>query len=179
MGEADELLTARLRLRRWRAADEAPMATINRDPEVTRFLNRPVDPSATAAFCALVADHWATHGYGLWAVESREPAHLGRFLGFVGVAHPTFIPELAERLEIGWRLARPAWGRGLATEAAVAARDHAFATLPIAELISVIHPENARSQRVAAKLGMHPRERAYNPLIRRAIEVWQMDRPDG
>ena len=64
------------------------------------------------------------------------------------------MPELAHRPEFGWRLARGAWGRGLATEAAGAARDDAFERLGLPELISIIHPENERSRRVATKLGM-------------------------
>jgi RimJ/RimL family protein N-acetyltransferase len=66
---------------------------------------------------------------------------------------------------VGWRLGRWAWGRGLATEAAIAARDDAFARLALPEIISIIHPENDRSQRVAVKLGMRRRRRIENPLI--------------
>ena len=100
----DELLTPRLRLRRWRAADEPLMAAINQDPEVTRYLNRPVDAAAIASFYALVAEHWATHDFGFWAVETREPDPGGEFIGFVGVGYPAFLPELATRPELGWRL---------------------------------------------------------------------------
>ena len=88
------------------------MAAINRDPEVTRYLNRPVDAAAIASFYALVADHWATHDFGFWALETREPDPAGEFIGFVGVSYPAFLPELATRPELGWRLARHTWGRG-------------------------------------------------------------------
>ena len=69
-----ELRTPRLLLRRWIAADAAEMARINRDPEVGRFLNRPVDGAAIAAFYGLMVDHWRAHGYGPWAIESSSPA---------------------------------------------------------------------------------------------------------
>ena len=72
-----ELVTPRLRLRRWCAADEAPMAAINRDPEVTHYLNRPVDEQAVSTFFAVVTDHWDRHGFGFYAVESREPGQYG------------------------------------------------------------------------------------------------------
>ena len=182
-------MTPRLRLRRWRAEDEAAMAAINADPAVTRYLNRPVDAAATAAFYAGVAEHWDEHGFGFWAVELREPelprpaAEAGRgegpaaFIGFAGVAHPTFLPELAARPELGWRLARRAWGRGLATEAATAARDQAFATLGLPELISIIHPDNARSRRVATKLGMTLSERVHVPALGREAGVWTLAAP--
>lgn len=173
----DELLTPRLRLRRWQAADEPVMTAINQDPEVTRYLNRPVDAAATAAFCALVADHWATHDFGVWAVEARESDRSSEFIGFVGVAYPTFLPELATRPELGWRLARHAWGRGLATEAATVARDHAFDKLELPELISIIHPDNERSRRLATKLGMALAQRVHNPVLDRQVDVWQLRSP--
>jgi RimJ/RimL family protein N-acetyltransferase len=176
MIDADELQTARLRLRRWQAADVAEMAAVNDDPEVTRFLNRPVDRVATAAFYAMVQDHWAEHGFGFYAVESRESALAGQFIGFVGIAYPTFLPELAARPELGWRLARHAWGRGLATEAATAARDHAFATLRLPELISIIHPGNRRSQRVATKLGMTVARQVHVPALDMDVDVWHLAR---
>ena len=100
-----------------------------------------------------------------------------RFIGFAGVAHPTFLPALAARPELGWRLARDAWGRGLATEAATAARDHAFATLGLPELISIIHPDNTRSRRVATKLGMTLAERVHVPALDRDAGVWVLAAP--
>ena len=174
MNVAPELLTERLRLRQWRPADEVVMAKINADPEVTRYLGRPIGPAATRAFYEIVVDHWATHGFGFWAVESREPELAGAFLGFVGIGHPNFIPALAARVEIGWRLARHAWGRGLATEGAAAVRDEAFDALRLRELISIIHPANTRSQRVAQKLGMTVAERVFNPVSAGEVEVWQI-----
>jgi len=110
-------------------------------------------------------DHWAAHGHGLFAAESRED---GSLLGFVGVAYPTFLPELAHRPELGWRLARRAWGRGLATEGATAARDWALGELGMPDLISIIHPENAASRRVAEKLGLTLEARLE------LLEVWAL-----
>ena len=122
-------------------------------------------------------DHWRRHGFGPFALESREADDAGRFLGFAGVAYPAYLPALAERPEIGWRLARGAWGRGLATEAALAARDHAFETLGLPELIAIVHPENERSQAVARKLGMEVERQVENPVLRRPVEVWALAAP--
>jgi len=169
-----ELRTPRLLLRQWRPSDEAAMTTINGDPEVTRYLNRPAGPAAARAFLAMVQAHWHEHGYGFWAVESLEPESAGRFFGFIGVGHPTFIPALARKLEIGWRLGRSAWGRGLATEGATAIRDHVSATLAVSELISIIHPENLRSRRVAEKLGMSIGEQVGHPVMGIPVDVWQL-----
>ncbi len=153
------------------------MAGINRDPEVARYLNRPVSPQAVAEFYELVAEHWATHGFGFWALEGRDADLKGQFIGFAGIAYPTFLPELATRPEIGWRLTYRAWGRGLATEAALAARDHGFETLNLPELISIIHPENARSQRVASKLEMTIAQHVHNAALNRRVQVWQSTSP--
>jgi RimJ/RimL family protein N-acetyltransferase len=171
---AEELLTPGLRLRRWRPEDFEPMAAINRDPAVTEFLNRPVDEAATRAFLVKTLEHWDEHGFGHWALEAREGALAGRLLGFTGVAYPTFLPELATRPELGWRLAREAWGHGLATEAALAARDDALTRLRLPELISIIHPDNARSQRVATKVGMTIERKVPSPVLDLEVDVWHL-----
>jgi RimJ/RimL family protein N-acetyltransferase len=166
-------MTPRLLLREWRPADEPAMAAINSDPEVARYLNRPASPATVAAFYEITREHWRTHGYGPWAIESRRPQDQGRFLGFAGLAHlPPFLSEAGTGPEIGWRLARHAWGQGLATEAVIAARDDALARLGLKELISVIHPGNQRSRRVAEKLDLHPARQVLNPVLGVLVDVW-------
>ncbi len=166
-----ELVTDRLVLREWQPADAPLMAAINTDPEVTRYLNRPVDAAAVEAFYDVVTRHWQTHGFGPWVVEARDARGL---LGFAGLMHvPPFLAEAGPSPELGWRLAPSAWGRGFATEAAAAARDDAFARLGLSEIISIIHPENARSRRVAVKLGMRQVREIDNPVIGRRVDIWQ------
>jgi len=173
-----ELLTGRLLLRRWQPGDEPEMARINRHPEVGRYLNRPVDDAAVAAFYALMTGHWDTHGFGPWALESLEPATRGQFLGFAGLAFPPpFLAAAGPAPELGWRLDPACWGRGLATEAATAARDHAFTTLALPEVISIIHPANTRSQRVAAKLGMTLSRQIDNPVLGIKTDLWHQPGP--
>jgi RimJ/RimL family protein N-acetyltransferase len=172
---ASELRTGRLLLRRWRPEDEAPMAAVNRDPEVARYLNRPVDDAAVRDFHGAMVDHWEQHGFGAWAVEVVDggPLH-GQMIGFVGLAYPPpFLAGVEGRPELGWRLARSSWGLGYATEAAVRARDDALGRLGATDLMSIIHPENERSQRVARKLGMHVGFTIHNPLIDRVVDVWE------
>jgi len=172
-----QISTARLLLRGWRDEDEPEMRAINCDPAVTRYLNRRLDAAGVDAFLGSAAAHWEQHGFGWFALESREPGLTGRVLGFAGIAYPAFLPELAHRPELGWRLARDAWGRGLATEAGTAARDDGFGRLGLAELISIIHPQNERSQRVARKLGMARQQQVLNPVIDRHVDVWRVARP--
>lgn len=124
---------------------------------------RPQTRAETAALLARVHAHWEVHGFGLWAVERDD-----RLIGFAGVAYAAFIPELARRTELGWRLERASWGQGLATEAAVAARDDALGRLGLPELISIIDPGNVRSKRVAAKVGM------VHAVHLRGLEIWRL-----
>ena len=166
------LRTPRLTLRRWLPDDAAELEVINRDPEVTRYLNPPLPPAA--GFGERCSEHWETHGFGFFAVELREEPAPGRFIGFVGLGHPFFLPELAQRPELGWRLARDTWGRGLAAEAAVAVRDDAFGRLGLTELISIIHPENEASRRVATKVGMKIEGVVHHPGLDREVDVWQV-----
>lgn len=171
----DELRTERVLLRRWRPEDEAEMARINRQPEVGRHLNRPVDDTAVAAFYGLMTSHWDSHGFGPWALESLEPTSRGQFLGFAGLAFvPAFLADAGPAPELGWRLDPAHWGRGLATEAATAARDDAFGRLALPDLISIIHPGNTRSQRVAAKLGMTRAREIRNPVLGIDVDVWHL-----
>lgn len=148
------------------------MMEINSDPEVTRYLNRPSDAAAAGAFLSVAEAHWDRHGLGIYALEGRCPPFAGRLLGFTGLGFPAFLPAVAHRLELGWRLSRGAWGCGLATEAASVVRDHAFGQLGRTDLISIIHPENGRSRRVAEKLGMAVETLVPNPVLGRAVEVW-------
>jgi RimJ/RimL family protein N-acetyltransferase len=112
-------------------------------------------------------------------LRGRDPggAGTGRFIGFVGIGYPAFLPELARRPELGWRLARDSWGRGLATEAAVAVREDAFERLGLDELISIIHPDNATSRRVATKVGMRIEGAVHHSGPDRDVDVWQLTGP--
>jgi RimJ/RimL family protein N-acetyltransferase len=175
--QGEALRTERLILRRWRPEDEAPMAAINSDPAVTEFLNRRMDAAATAAFLQRTLEHWSEHGFGHWAVEPTEGELAGEMIGFVGVAYPTFLPDLATRPELGWRLSSASWGNGYATEAALAARDDAFTRLGLPELISIVHPDNERSRRVTTKVGMTIESQIYNATINRDVDVWQTSVP--
>lgn len=145
---AETLETPRLLLRAWRDDDRAPFAVMNADEAVTRYLSGPMTRQQSDALVDHIIAHWWDWGYGLYAVERRSD---GRFIGFVGLSHHRALPA---DVEIGWRLARPVWGDGLATEAAMVVRDHAFGDLGIPRLIAVTTDENLASRRVMDKLGM-------------------------
>ena len=167
--------TERLVLRAFRAADRAPFAAMNADPEVMRHFPAPLDAATSDAMLERMAGHWAEHGFGLWAVERREDR---RFLGFTGLTRPSFEAHFTPAVEVGWRLAREAWGHGYATEAARAAVAFGFETLGLEEIVSFTVPANERSWRVMERLGMthvatddfdHPRLAAGSPLRRHIL----------
>lgn len=179
-----ELLTARLRLRAWRESDLEPFAAMNADPCVTRLLSRALTRAESDALAAQAQSQIEVHGWGLWAQELRES---GAFIGFLGLAVPSFHAHFTPCVEIGWRLARPCWGAGLATEAGHACLQFAFERLALPEVVSFTVPENRRSRAVMERLGMrhdaggdfaHPRLPAGHALSRHVLyrlsrQAWQ------
>jgi RimJ/RimL family protein N-acetyltransferase len=181
-----ELRTGRLLLRRWKAEDREPFAALNADPEVTRYLGTPLDRAASDALAEKADASFDLHGYGLWAVEvvGGEP-----FVGFVGLARQEGF-AFSPAVEVGWRLARSAWGHGYATEGAVAAVADGFERVGLAEIVSMTTVENRRSRAVMERIGLtrdpaddfdHPRLAADHPLrphvlYRCTAEEWRASR---
>ena len=165
-----ELRTRRLLLRHWRDDDRAPFAALNADPEVRRHFPSTLDREASDAEAERHATALDERGWGLWAVEVADGPP---FIGFVGLSPVHFEAPFAPAVEIGWRLARSAWGRGYAPEAATVVVAHAFAVLGLEELVSFTAVANAPSRRVMEKIGMtrdpaddfdHPGVPDGNPL---------------
>ncbi|MFL5891226.1 MAG: GNAT family N-acetyltransferase [Solirubrobacterales bacterium] len=175
MSYPERVETERLTLRRWRASDASAMEAIWREPEVWDALqpNRPYDPQQWRSMLDRYVRHWDVHGFGLWAVTTPDEPQP---MGWVGASHPTFVPELAGEVEIGWTLRPALWGRGLATEAAIAATAAAFAELPNDRVISLIHPRNERSMAVAHRLGMSRAGEATPPDLGEPLIVYALSR---
>lgn len=146
-----ELRTERLLLRRWRRADRAPFAALNTDPEVMEHMTRLLTRAESDALVDRVEAGFEEHGFGWWAVEVPGVA---RFVGFVGLSVPSFEAHFTPAVEVGWRLARPFWGCGYATEAAAAALADGFGRVGLGEIVSFAVPANVRSVRVMERLGM-------------------------
>jgi len=175
----DTLRTKRLLMRRWRDADRAPFAAMNADPEVTRYLRGSLDRAASDQLVDRIEALFDEQGFGLWALELPGTAE---FIGFTGLhPMPGGVPGEGS-IEIGWRLARSAWHKGYATEAARAAVDVAFAGAGLPELWSMTAVLNEPSQAVMRRLGMtrygffeHPRIDPGHPL--RQQVVYRMPSP--
>jgi RimJ/RimL family protein N-acetyltransferase len=148
---ADRLITDRLLLRRWRESDRAPFAGLNADPEVMEHFPALLSREQSDVLVDRIDADLQQRGYGLWAVEVRET---GRFIGFTGLLAATFPAPFTPAVEVGWRLARPAWGHGYATEAAEAAVAVGFGDAGLEEIVSMTAPGNARSRAVMERLGM-------------------------
>jgi RimJ/RimL family protein N-acetyltransferase len=172
-------VTERLQLRSWRSADREPFAALNADPEVMRYVGdgRPMTRAESDALMRTIEAHWAEHGFGLWCAAPREDPDA--CLGFIGLAVPSFLPAVLPAVEVGWRLARPAWGRGLATEGARASLRHAFETLGLESVVSIIDPANDRSIGVAEKLGMRPGGAHLHPATGRRLRAYEISSHDA
>lgn len=145
-----ELRTERLRLRGWRENDLEPWAAMNADPLVREFLGGVVPREQAEASARRFGRELEERGWGWWAVEVLAT---GEFIGFTGL-DPVDEEMPFTGVEAGWRLARAAWGRGYAIEAAVAVLDFGFRALALPEILAVTAATNRRSQRVMRKLGM-------------------------
>lgn len=146
------LSTERLILRRWRESDREAFAHLNADPEVMRYFLRPLSRAESDAFMERVEAAFEVRGYGLWAVERCED---GAFLGLTGLAYQSFESHFTPCVEVGWRLARFAWGHGYATEAAREALRFGFEEATLDEIVSFTSKGNAASMRVMERIGMH------------------------
>jgi RimJ/RimL family protein N-acetyltransferase len=162
MQRFDAIETKRLVLRRWRKADREPFAELNGDPQTLVFFPSTLTTAESDALVDRIETRFEAYGYGLWALEVRET---GQFIGFTGLAPmPDDVPG-AGGTEIGWRLARHAWHRGYATEAALAARDVAFTGAGLPELWSMTAVLNTPSQAVMRRIGMAEADRFQHPRV--------------
>jgi len=159
-----ELRTERLLLRRWRDDDRAPFAAMNADPRVMEHFPAALSAAESDALVERIERSFDERGYGLWALERIDD---GAFLGFTGLLDVGFEAPFTPALEVGWRLAAGAWGRGYATEAGRASLAHAFAVIGAAEVVSFTAVVNVRSQRVMQRLGMthDPADDFEHPLV--------------
>lgn len=159
--------TARLQLRAWTPADRVPFAALNADPEVMLHFPAPLTRAESDALAERLAAQVEHSGWGLWAAEVTEGADAGRFAGFIGLSPVPDEMPFAPAIEVGWRLARWAWGRGYATEGGRAALAYAFDRLGVDEVVSFTAVVNPRSIAVMERLGMtrDPAADFEHPLI--------------
>ncbi len=169
--------TSRLVLRRWRDDDVAGMAAINADPAVMRWIGDGSvrDEHQTRAAIDAAEREWDEYGFGLFAVEVRAT---GELAGFTGLSVPEFLPEVMPAVEIGWRLGRAFWGRGIATEAARAALRFGLMDRGLERIVSIAQIGNGASERIMTKLGMHVERETVEPACNRPVRVYEISRAE-
>jgi len=138
--------TERLILRPPQPEDFDPWATVMEDAAASRFIGGPQPRSgAWRGFCC-VAGAWSMFGFAMFSVIEKSS---GMWIGRLG----PWKPEAWPGPEVGWGLAKEAWGKGYATEGATASIDWAFDNLGWTNVIHCIDPHNTPSQAVALRLG--------------------------
>lgn len=146
------LETDRLSLRHLVSDDIDALAAIQGDPEVMRYFpSGPRTVEETRRDLDRCIALQVEHGFSLWAAVDKAD---GRLIGRCGLLPQSL--QGREEVEIAYLIARSHWGRGLATEAARAIRDHGFDRLGRGRLVSIIHRDNLGSRRVAEKAGLRP-----------------------
>ena len=170
-----EIITERLTLRQWRNEDRDPFAALNADPRVRQFFPSLLTREESDQSIDRIQDHFARHGFGMWAVEVREDTP---FIGYVGIVVASFQAHFTPCVEIGWRLAFDSWGHGFATEGARAVIRAGFDSFGLTEIVALTAVANLRSRRVMEKLGMthdpnddfdHPNIEVGHPLRRHVL----------
>lgn len=162
------LETERLILREYRQSDFDAFAAFYQT-ERSRFIAGPMSRELAWRGLATHLGHWALRGYGFWAVEEKAS---GAFCGHVGL----WFPEGWMEPEVGWVMMGHAEGRGVAHEAAVASRRHAYEVLGWQTAVSLIDPGNLRSIRLAERLGCHL-EGMFTHVRLGPMQIWRHPAP--
>ena len=189
---APELRSSRLLLRHWCPEDRKPFAAINADPEVMKYFPSVLSFDQSDLFAETIQMGLEERDFGLWAVQIYDGDHGdgNPFIGFVGLSVPIWEAAFTPCVEIGWRLARPHWGFGYATEAATQVLEYGFNVLRLNEIFSFTSLSNLRSIAVMQRLGMtrdenedfnHPNLDVNDTLCRHALfrmsdQLWHADK---
>ncbi len=164
--------TPRLRLRKFLEADFEDLYLVLSHPEVMRFSVRgPYDRDGIARFLDVTQKRYEKGGVAQWAVVLKET---GKCIGECGISVQDI--DGKKQHEIGYRLARPLWGKGYATEAAMACREYGFNVKGLTRMISIIETENHASIRVAEKVGMKlEKESVFHEIPVRIYSLSKVD----
>ncbi|MEW1779906.1 GNAT family N-acetyltransferase [Streptomyces sp. NPDC086777] len=169
-----EIITPRLLLRRWHDDDLAPMADINADPRVMRWIDDGSvhDLDRTAQAIEQWEEEWDEEGFGLFAVELLAS---GELAGFTGLSVPDFLPEVLPAVAISWRLGSQFWGQGYASEAAHATLEFALQDRGLDRIVSINRVGDDASENIIHKLGMVPERETAHPVYGYPLRVHAID----
>ncbi|MEV7244478.1 GNAT family N-acetyltransferase [Streptomyces sp. NPDC093248] len=169
-----EILTPRLLLRGWQDDDLVPMAEINADPRVMRWIDDGSvrDLDLTAEDIERWEEEWDEEGFGLFAVELLGS---GELIGFTGLSVPEFLPEVMPAVAISWRLGAQFWGQGYASEAAHATLEFTLQDRGLDRVVSISRVGDNASENVIRKLGMVPDRETAHPVYGYPLRVHAVD----
>ena len=174
--------TERLRFPPWRADDYSAVARFNGDPVVMRWFRAPLTRKESDTAVERMRLREIEIGFCFRPVEEKET---GRIIGISGLNCPLEDLPCGPCVEIGWRFAQEAWGRGLAQEAARAWLRFGFETMELEEIVAFTVVGNRKSRRLMSRLGMvrdpaddfiHPSFEADHPLS--AHVLYRLHRAD-
>lgn len=158
------LTTDRLTLRAPRIEDFAAYAGFRASPRTVTVGGPFNEREAFQQLCAILG-HWHLRGFGRWMIADRDT---DAPVGIVGLYHPEGWPEP----ELAWSVFDGAEGKGIAYEAALAARAHAYDALHMPPLASLVDPTNARSVALARRMGCTP-EGTYDHPDHGTLHIWR------
>ncbi|MBA3815534.1 MAG: GNAT family N-acetyltransferase [Parachlamydiaceae bacterium] len=162
--------TERLVLRHWQQEDLEYFAAMNTDPHVMEFFPAVKNFDESLREYQAIEKHFENHGYGWWAVSESNNS---KFIGFIGLRYIDFPAAFTPAVEIAWRLMYEYWGKGYATEGAIASLEYGFEIQRLPEIISFTSAQNIRSRKVMERIGMqaspkddftHPKLQESHPL---------------
>jgi len=154
--------TDRLLLRSWQPSDHEPFIQMNQDQQVRMYFPNLLRREESLSHIAVIGDNIRKYGYGLFAAELKAT---GDFIGFIGFSHPVFTSYFTPCIEIGWRLAAPFWGQGLATEGATACLEAGFQKWDMMDIYSFTSIHNLPSEKVMIRIGMVRQGTFLHPAI--------------
>ncbi len=154
--------TERLLLRKWKDSDTKSFFLMNRDLDVMKYFPELLTDQQSLELINQINQHFDDWGYGTYAVELKESRS---FIGFIGLSHPRFENDFTPCIEIGWRLSKDMWGKGLATEGALAVLKYAFTKLGIESIYAFTTINNRASEKVMKKIGMKKLGSFFHPNL--------------
>ena len=156
-------------MRHWNEDDLPLFAKLNADKAVMEYFPSTLSDSESNRLANVFIDELQTKPYGLWACEVKG---LHPFIGFIGLHEQTFKAAFTPCIDIGWRLGKPFWGNGYATEGALRVLRYAFDDLHLEKVISITPKLNLRSIRLMKRIGLeyeldfdHPNVPKNSPLV--------------
>jgi len=155
--------TDRLGLRNWDDKDLQPFASLCADERVMQFFPATLNREQSDQLVHRFQRQYQDHGYTYFAVDRLDS---NTFIGFVGLMQQNYPSHFTPCVDIGWRLAPSAWGKGFATEGAMACLHFGFERLQLDEIYSVAPKINIKSQRVMQKLGMQFHSTFEHPKLK-------------